>query len=110
MKYDPFIGTLTDRAPVGRTSAVPTRRDLLKALGALPLLAGVAGLLPARASASTPSAAELTDQDRGDLKRAENYLNGITTMRARFQQYSSTAGLAFGKNLSAPPGQAARGI
>jgi hypothetical protein len=86
MKYDAFTGTLADRTLVGKTLARPTRRDLLKTLGALPLLAGAAGLLPARASASTPSAAELTDQDRGDLKRAENYLNGITTMRARFQQ------------------------
>jgi outer membrane lipoprotein-sorting protein len=105
MKYDAFTGTLADRTLVGKTLARPTRRDLLKTLGALPLLAGAAGLLPARASASTPSAAELTDQDRGDLKRAENYLNGITTMRARFQQYSSTAGLAFGRIYLRRPGK-----
>jgi outer membrane lipoprotein-sorting protein len=86
--------------------AAPTRRGLLKALGALPLLAaGASSLLSARASAATPAAKELTDQDREDLKRAEAYLNGISTMRAKFQQYSSTAGLAFGKIYLRRPGR-----
>jgi outer membrane lipoprotein-sorting protein len=101
MKYDAFAGTLADER-----LAAPTRRGLLKTLGALPLLAaGASSLLSAPASASTPQAKELTDQDRKDLKRAEAYLNGITTMRAKFQQYSNTAGLAFGKIYLRRPGR-----
>jgi outer membrane lipoprotein-sorting protein len=101
MKYDAFAGTLADE-----TLAAPTRRKLLKTLGALPLLAaGASGLLARPASADTPQAKDLTDQDHADLKRAEDYLNGITTMRAKFQQYSSTAGLAFGKIYLRRPGR-----
>jgi outer membrane lipoprotein-sorting protein len=82
------------------------RRGFPKTLGALPLLAaGASVLLPRPASASAPAAKELTDQDRGDLKRAEEYLDGITTMRAKFQQYSNTSGLAFGKIYLRRPGR-----
>jgi outer membrane lipoprotein-sorting protein len=100
MRYDAFAGTLADEG-----MAVLTRRRLLKTLGALPLLAGASSLLSTRAFADTPTAKELTDQDHADLKRAEDYLNGITTMRAKFQQYSSTAGLSFGKIYLRRPGR-----
>jgi outer membrane lipoprotein-sorting protein len=101
MRYDAFAGALGDE-----TLAAPTRRGLLRTLGALPLLAVAAsGLRSAPAWAAKPEAKELTDQDREDLARAETYLNGITTMRAKFQQYSSTAGLAFGRIYLRRPGR-----
>ncbi|QEX25157.1 outer-membrane lipoprotein carrier protein [Hypericibacter adhaerens] len=93
-----FAGTPAD--------ATPTRREVLKTLGALPLIAaGASSLWSVPAAAATPSAKELTGQDRADLKRAADYLNGITTMRAKFQQYSNTAGLAFGKIYLRRPGR-----
>src|SRR5512147_480932 len=101
MRYDAFTGPLADA-----TLAAPTRRGLLKTLGALPLLAaGASAFLPRPASAAQPVGKDLTDQDRGDLERAADYLNGITTMRAKFQQYSNTAGLAFGKIYLRRPGK-----
>ena len=101
MRYDAFTGPLADA-----TLAALTRRGLLKTLGALPLLAaGASALLPRPASAAMPVGKDLTDQDRGDLERAADYLNGITTMRAKFQQYSNTAGLAFGKIYLRRPGK-----
>jgi outer membrane lipoprotein-sorting protein len=100
MRQDAFAGT-----PPDERKTTLARRDLLKTLAALPLLAaGVSSLLPVRAWASTPTAKELTDQDQEDLRRAADYLNSITTMKAKFQQYSNTAGLAFGRIYLRRPG------
>ena len=41
-------------------------------------------------------AAALSDQDKADVARIETYLNGITTMRAKFQQVDAAGNIAFG--------------
>jgi outer membrane lipoprotein-sorting protein len=48
--------------------------------------------------------AALTDQDQADVKRIEDYLNGITTMQAKFQQFSEGQGLVFGEIYVRRPG------
>lgn len=48
--------------------------------------------------------ANLTAEDRADIARIESYLNGITTMQAKFQQYTGAEGLAFGTIYVRRPG------
>lgn len=57
-----------------------------------------------RAFAKAAVAAKLTDQDRADVARIEDYLNGITTMKAKFQQFSANQGLVFGTIYVRRPG------
>ena len=67
-----------------------SRRALLARGGSSLLIAGAAlALSGSPASAKKLKPAALTDQDKADVKRIEDYLNGITTMRAKFQQYSN---------------------
>jgi len=78
-----------------------TRRTTLTAgLGAV---AGLA-ILPAHAQ-SLPQPAPLTSQDRADLQRIAAYLNRITTMYAKFEQYSSNGGTASGQMWMERPGR-----
>ena len=56
------------------------------------------------AIAGDAAPANLTAEDRADIARIEGYLNGITTMQAKFQQYSGVEGLAFGKIYVRRPG------
>jgi outer membrane lipoprotein-sorting protein len=80
------------------------RRTVLRgaaALGAAPLL-GALALRPAVAAAAGKT---LTAEDRQDVQRVEDYLNGITTMQARFQQYSEQGGLAHGRIYLRRPGR-----
>ena len=59
-----------------------TRRGILGAgIGALAL-----GAVAAPAAAKKLQPAALSDQDKADVARIEAYLNGITTMRAKFEQ------------------------
>ena len=64
-----------------------------RALLALPLL------LPFAARAQSVRAAPLTPQDRADLARIEAYLNGLSTLKARFLQVapdgSTSQGIAW---------------
>jgi len=79
----------------------PSRRRVLAAglgIAALPLAF-------AHARASSPAAANLSAQDVADLKRAEEYINGISTLRANFQQYSNASGLASGRIYLRRPGR-----
>jgi len=81
------------------TELFATRRRLLALAGGLafmPLLAG-----PAAADAVP---ANLTAEDQADIARIQDYLNGITTMQARFQQYSAKGGIAFGTIYLKRPG------
>ena len=52
-----------------------------------------------------PAVAALSAADRTDVQRVEDYLNGITTMQARFQQYSKEGGLAHGRIYLRRPGR-----
>ncbi|MCP5370486.1 MAG: outer membrane lipoprotein carrier protein LolA [Hyphomicrobiales bacterium] len=58
-------------------------------------VAGALAFLAALALAGAAPAA-LSPQDRADLARIEAYLNGITTLEARFAQVSSDGGYAKG--------------
>jgi outer membrane lipoprotein-sorting protein len=61
-------------------------------------------LLPIAAFAAAPAPAPLTPQDTLDLQRVAAYLNGIHTLKARFQQYASN-GYSSGEVLVARPGR-----
>jgi outer membrane lipoprotein-sorting protein len=52
-----------------------------------------------------PQPIPLTPQDQADLQRITAYLNSITTMYARFQQYSSNGGTASGQMWMERPGR-----
>jgi outer membrane lipoprotein-sorting protein len=74
------------------------------------LLASAAGLvaltalgLPARAAA--PRAAQLSPQDQDELKRVQDYLNGIKTLQSRFQQFAQDGGVASGTIYLQRPGK-----
>lgn len=79
-----------------------SRRHLLSMAGSLALLAGFGSL--ARPAFARAVPANLTPQDEVDLQRIQDYLNGITTMRAKFQQYSEKGGIAFGNIYLKRPG------
>ncbi|WP_374312005.1 outer membrane lipoprotein carrier protein LolA [Dongia sp.] len=79
-----------------------SRRDLLGMAGSFAVLAASGGL--ARPALARAVPANLTPQDEADLKRIQDYLNGITTMRAKFQQYSERGGIAFGNIYLKRPG------
>jgi outer membrane lipoprotein-sorting protein len=94
-----------DRDPASRRG--PSRRALLKG-GTLGLAALALGGLAGRAApalAAQPPAAVLTSQDMADLHRVEEYLNGIKSLRARFQQYSDNGGLVYGNIYLRRPGR-----
>jgi outer membrane lipoprotein-sorting protein len=61
-------------------------------------------LAPALAAAPPP-AAQLTEQDLADVHRIEAYLNGIKSLKARFQQYSQNGGLVYGNIYLRRPGR-----
>lgn len=73
-----------------------TRRQLVGGLGAL---AGLLHLRPFDALASPAPA------DQTEIERAEQYLNRITTVRARFEQQSSNGGTASGMFYLQRPGK-----
>ncbi|WP_374385213.1 outer membrane lipoprotein carrier protein LolA [Dongia sp.] len=84
------------------TDTIIGRRQLLAAAGSVALLTALGAL--ARPAAARAVPANLTAQDEADLARIQNYLNGITTMRAKFQQYSENGGIAFGSIYLKRPG------
>lgn len=85
-------------------------RTTLRAACAAALLGGI---LPAAAlvsSAQPVAAAEvqrarLTAQDEADIRSAQFYLNGITSLKARFLQISSNGGQAEGTAYLSRPGK-----
>jgi outer membrane lipoprotein-sorting protein len=81
-----------------------TRRTLMRAgLGALASSTALSGLA-ASAWAKKVQAAALSDQDKADVARIEESLNGITTMRAKFQQVDGAGNIAFGMIYVRRPG------
>jgi outer membrane lipoprotein-sorting protein len=83
----------------------PTRRRFLAAAAGLAALPLVAGLPASRAMASAPTVANLSAQDLADIKRIEEYINAISTLRANFQQYSNASGLSSGRIYLRRPGR-----
>jgi outer membrane lipoprotein-sorting protein len=79
-----------------RKSYALSRRALLGAIATLPFIAGAAG-------AAEP-AMQLTDEDKADLNRVTAYLDGIRTLRARFQQVASTGSISSGNIYLRRPG------
>jgi outer membrane lipoprotein-sorting protein len=88
------------------TRPVLSRRAFLARGGSTLLIAGTAlALSPFPAAAKKLKAAALTDQDKADVARIEAYLNGITTMQAKFQQVSPANGeIVFGTIYVRRPG------
>ena len=72
-----------------------TRRQMVGGIGAL---AGLACLPPAARAA-------LTTAEQSEIARVEQYLNRITTVKARFQQNSSSGGSATGTFYLQRPGR-----
>jgi outer membrane lipoprotein-sorting protein len=72
-------------------------------LGALATTTAL-GALTSSAWAKKVQAAALSDQDQADVARIEAYLNGITTMRAKFQQVDGAGNVAFGMIYVRRPG------
>lgn len=65
--------------------------------------AAVAPFEPALAAG--PRRAALSVQDKADIARAEEYLNGVTTLKARFLQISASGGQAEGTAYLSRPGR-----
>jgi outer membrane lipoprotein-sorting protein len=57
------------------------------------------------AAAARPQAAALTREDRAQIDRIERYLNGVTTLKARFVQASSNGQSAQGNLYISRPGK-----
>jgi outer membrane lipoprotein-sorting protein len=56
------------------------------------------------AQAATPRAAALSAEDRAAVQHVEQFLNGIHSLSARFQQYAGDGGTASGQLIVARPG------
>lgn len=69
-------------------------------------LAALLGLLALpSAFAAPPRAAVLSPEDRADVQRVEQYLNGIHSLTAHFQQFGQDGGTAGGRVFVARPGR-----
>ncbi len=75
---------------------------MLAALVAPPAIALSAASAQA---AAAPRAAALAPEDRADAQRVEQYLNGIRSLSARFQQFAGDGGMAGGQLVVARPGR-----
>jgi outer membrane lipoprotein-sorting protein len=71
---------------------------------AVMLLAWLAALPVAASYAAVPRATALSAEDRADVQRVEQYLNGIHSLAARFQQFAQDGGIAGGLVYVARPG------
>jgi outer membrane lipoprotein-sorting protein len=70
-------------------------------------IAALLGLfvLPATSHAAPPRAAALSAEDRADVQRVEQYLNGIHSLAAHFEQFGQDGGTAGGRVFVARPGR-----
>ena len=66
---------------------------------------GVSALGVSEAAAARPRAADITGEERAEIQRIERYLNGMTTMQARFLQASSNGQYAEGSLYISRPGK-----
>jgi outer membrane lipoprotein-sorting protein len=81
------------------------RRALLSVGAGVLGLAALPRFAPQAAMAATPQEAQLTDADKADVARIEDYLNGMSSVKASFQQYTASEGLAFGRIFLRRPGR-----
>jgi len=72
---------------------------------AVAALLGLLALPVPPALAAPPRAAVLSADDRADVQRVEQYLNGIHSLAARFQQFAQDGGTAGGRVYVARPGR-----
>ena len=79
------------------------RRHVRTSLGAAALLACLLPSPPAEATIAPQL--QLDDADRAELAQVEDYLNGITTLQAAFEQRSSTGESARGEIYVSRPGK-----
>ncbi len=68
-------------------------------------LAALVALVAAPSDAAVPRAAALSAEDRADVQRVEQYLNGIHSLAAHFQQFAADGGTAGGLVYVARPGR-----
>lgn len=106
----PFSATIgcEDFKRMTRFKTHPTpiaRRTVLRAGAAMLGVAALAAVWPRFAFAETAQAAQLTDGDKADIARIEDYLNSLTSVKASFQQYTENQGLAFGHIYLRRPGR-----
>ncbi|MGE5478424.1 MAG: LolA family protein [Bacteroidales bacterium] len=79
-----------------------SRRRLLMAVSG----AALAGALPVLPALAAPKrAAALSAQDKADVARAEEYLNSVTTLKARFLQIAANGNQAEGTAYLSRPGK-----
>ena len=93
---------LTDRMKIVCPRSAPLHLRTLLAAGAAAF--GLAAL-PRFSFAEAAQEAQLTDNDRADIARIEGYLNGMSSVKASFQQYTDSEGLAFGHIYLRRPGR-----
>ena len=85
-----------------RAAAGLSRRALLKGAGLLaPLLVFPAALL----GGPRPALADLSEQDMSDVVRVEQYMDGIITLQAKFQQVDPDGKISRGKIYLRKPGR-----
>jgi outer membrane lipoprotein-sorting protein len=81
-----------------------SRRRLFVRAGALALATSLMPLMRAFAAAP-PRAVALNPDQKADVDRVQNYLNGIRTLASRFDQYSGEGNRATGQLWLARPGR-----
>lgn len=69
------------------------------------IILALLGFWTLAAGAAEPKRAALSEQDKADVARAESYLNGITTLKARFLQISPNGASAEGDAYLSRPGR-----
>jgi outer membrane lipoprotein-sorting protein len=82
-----------------------SRRHLLHLGTATAVAAALPMPFTVRAHADTAQQAALSEADKIDVARVEDYLNGLSTVKASFQQYTESEGLAFGRIYLRRPGR-----
>ena len=68
-------------------------------------LLGSSLLTPTEAKSGKAVAALLTPQDKIDIKRIENYLESLSTLKSRFLQVASNGNISYGKFFMSRPGK-----
>jgi outer membrane lipoprotein-sorting protein len=81
------------------------RRVLLGAAAAATCGAVATALFGRSALAEVAPELILSEIDMADIRRVEDYLNGIQSMQTRFQQYSADGGIAWGTIYLRRPGR-----